>query len=369
MADDAPCLVHRHELTNSVGGLRVHVRGETRHAVTDASPDMFDGDGKRLGVELLCQPMSRQREAALRAERKASIKGKNGAPAKTYAELLFVAGRRVGQGWTPDMARQWAAQIPGWIASRYPDSPLVDCALHLDESQYHVHALIFPRGRSPDGELVWGMTAASRLADSLITGAPVAKRFDLAAKKAAASRLQDDAWGTLGAPFGLGRGERGSTRKTKALSDVERGKRAVEEAEERAAEVRAQTAKERGLTERYRKGQLAKQEAEAAALKTDLAKREASVAEREAAADERKAQLEACEANIAKIGDGWRERMGPRSGAWLRIEDELDRGGVVAKPVERPRSAVDELRERSRAHPREPRPRANAGRTDEGPGR
>ena len=391
--ESPPCLVYRHEVRRTSDRLGRHIRGETRHAITSANPPMPDpATGKPLGVELLAPTMDAATAAALRKERNAALAGKAGRRPLPYAELLFTAARRVGEhAWTPDQARQWASAIPDWIAKTYPDSPIMDCALHMDESQFHVHALIFPRGRARDGALGYGMTAASRAADAAIRGAPVPRRLGYEEKKAAATRLQDNAWEALGKPFGLGRGEKGSARRAKALSDAERGKRMVEEAEERAAERDAQSQanlketqrlldEQRGLTPAFRRRAVARDEAkakakvaaanelmaEAKAKMEEGNERMAKGASSELLARKAWAAVEAARRNVVDIAREWRERMGPRSAAWRRVEDALERGGLVAEPVERPRSAVDELREHSRAHRRELRSQANAGRTGKG---
>ena len=327
MADETPTLVHRHQLVAAIGGLRKHIRGNTRNAITKANSPMADPiTGKPLGVELLTPSMTAEKLRSLSRHRKKTIAGLGGHEPKKYAELLFCAAKRTE--WTPDMARQWAAEIPKWIGKRYPDSPIIECALHMDESQFHVHALILPRGRAKDGSLVYGMTGTSRSTDAKIQGIEVSNRLTHMEKKAAAKRLLDDCWEYLGKHFGLARGEHGSKQKTKALTDIDRSNRVIAEAEERAAHVDKQAQKERGLTEPFRKRKLAKREAAADEREANLDKREANIAKRDLEQDERETKLKNCEANIVKIGKDWLKRMGPRTGSWLRIEDELERGSV-----------------------------------------
>ena len=337
MTDTPPILVHRHKLKDN-SGMRRHIRGESRNKITEAQAPMHDPEtGDELGVELLCPSMPETELRRLLYQRKKAIKAKRGPKPKPYADMIFTAAKRTE--WEPAKARAWASEVHDWITERFPDSPIVECALHLDESQVHVHALILPRGRGIAGEIIHGMTAACRTADAILQNKNVASDFDGEAKSAAASRLLDDAWDQLGRPFGLGRGEQGSQRETKELTDVERAKRAVEESLERAAQIKAQAEKEQGITYTFRKAQLQKKEA-------DLAKRIVAETDRKLANDEKKKAIDAAEKRLAKARDdfftdvkNWcikaPERKA-RDARWAAVEDHLDGADI---PLERARDA------------------------------
>ena len=325
--------------------MRRHIRGESRNRITTAQAPMHDPEtGEELGVELLCPSMPETELRRLLYQRKKDIKGKRGPKPKPYTDMIFTSAKRTE--WEPAKAREWASEVYDWITERFPDSPIVECALHLDESQVHVHCLMMPRGRGIAGEIIHGMTAACRTADAILQGKSVAYEFDSEAKSAAASRLLDDAWDRLGEPFGLGRGEQGSQRKTKELTDMERAKRAVEESQERAAqsdryaaEVKANAEKEHGVTYIFRKAQLQKKEA-------DLAKRIVAETDRKLANDEKKKAIDAAEKRLAKARDdfftdvkNWcikaPERKA-RDARWAAVEDHLDGADI---PLERARDA------------------------------
>ena len=300
----APYLLHRHKLrAGRVGGLRRHIQGLKRDETTEANPTMVDEAGEPLGVKLLAPSMSATEQEALMDERKAILKHQAGAAPAPYVELLFVGARRVGEtSWTFKEAEDWAEDVHEWINSRYPDSPVLDIALHGDESQFHVHALIAPRGRTADGELRLGMTAASMAADALITGRPVSGRWSTREEKSeAATRLQDDVWLHVGEVHGLLRGKRTSGRKHKELIKEKRAERILNEAAERAdAIVSKALAKANELTDgaKIKDIEAERNLAEAAKLLESqrglLARRRiAKVERREAKADERDAEQDA----------------------------------------------------------------------------
>ena len=342
----SPVFVHRHKVRPSIGGLRRHIRGETRNTVTDANEPMLDPDtGEPLGVELLTESMSARELRRLGRERKAAIKGVGRHEPKKYAEMLFTSAKRTQ--WTPAQAREWAAEVKDWIADRYPDSPIVECALHLDESQYHVHALIFPRGRTHEGGIAYGLTAASRAADSLITGEPIPKRLSLKVKKAAASRLLDDGWERLGRPFGLGRGELGSTKRTMALSDVERAKRTRQEADELKAQAEALAIEaervhdeQTGLIPSVPRAVINRDRVKAKKEREEADARIAEAVEAERIATKAMAALEVAKLQFLAMVERWAKAIQPkkaRDARWLEAEEALERG--IGRPREETRQA------------------------------
>ena len=95
-----------------------------------------------------------------------------------------------------------------WVRLCMPHSPVVQAALHMDETRWHCHVLLMPRA-ARDGRPRWGMTAVRHDVDGRITG-EFRTRMSKSAVRSAASRLQDDVWEHAGKPYGMARGERGS---------------------------------------------------------------------------------------------------------------------------------------------------------------
>ena len=357
-------LFHRHELRKTAGGLRRHIRGEKRDRATQANPSMTDGQtGETLAVETLMPSMSAAEEKALLKAREDAIAGLPGRRPEPYAELVFGGAPRVGEGaWTLTQAREWAKVIPEWIADRFPDSLMLDCALHCDESQYHIHALMMPRARNGAGELRWGMTTAAARADALITDGAY-RVLDYQGKKQAASRLQNDLWEVAGRPFGLARGKKTRGRKHKELTEEGRA-----EAILREANLRVQAAKEHELNakaaEREAKSLLAKPRmALIARRERELDVREAKVEEREVAADVRDGELNALRENIRREAKAIVKKGDERARSWwAEREKELD-GKPQSDPVERDaptpkrESTAEELKRRIREGQKESAPK------------
>ena len=360
----AAYLLHRHKLRQSdVSGLRRHIQGLKRDSTTEANPTMYDESGNPLGVKLLRPPMSADDQKALMAERKAILKHQAGSAPAPFAELLFAGAHRVGgqrkASWTWREAEDWADDVRDWIALRYPDSPVLDIALHGDEGQFHVHALIAPRGRTGDGELRLGMTAASMAADALITGQPVSGRWSKEAKREAASRLQDDVWLHCGELHGLLRGKRGTGRKHEELTKEGRAAAILNEAADRAnAIVNEALTEAKELTESadVDRSEAERSLAEAAKLLksqrgllakvriSKVEKREAKADERDAKQDERDRSLDDRDAKLRRFADAIR-----REGKALAVKAR-ERGGVWWSAKERELEDLESDRDTAPQH-------------------
>ncbi len=252
-------LVHRHAARGEqIAPLRAHIDGSARNPVTSRAPEMRDRHGRTLKCEPLAKPMGAATLAALQRERKRDLGRQRGRPPQPYAELLFAGAERTDAGWPPDRAREWGRACMAWVRKRMSHSPVVEAALHMDETRWHCHVLVMPRA-ARDGRPRWGMTAVRHDVDGRITGRH-RSRMSKSAVRSAASRLQDDVWAHVGEPYGLERGERGSQRRHRALTDAERND--AQEKERQRLRVRE---------------------------RMELAERENAVARREEAADRREA--------------------------------------------------------------------------------
>ena len=61
-----------------------------------------------------------------------------------YAELLLAGAERTDLEWPPDRAKEWGGACMARVRKRMPDSPVVEAALHLDETRWHCHVLVMP---------------------------------------------------------------------------------------------------------------------------------------------------------------------------------------------------------------------------------
>ena len=278
-------LVHRHAARGEqIAPLRAHIDGTVRNPVTSRAPEMRDRHGRTLACERLAEPMDAETLAGLQRERKRDLARQRGRPPQPYAELLFAGAERTDAGWPPDRAREWGRACLDWVRKRMPDSPVVEAALHLDETRWHCHVLLMPRA-ARDGRPRWGMTAVRHDVDGRITG-EFRTRMSKSAVRSAASRLQDDVWAHVGEPYGMARGERGSTRRHKALTAAER----TEAQEKERQRIRARQHIE--IAEREDAVALREQEADRREASHDFAARQREAERRENEADDRMAEAE-----------------------------------------------------------------------------
>ncbi len=216
-----PTLLHRFERVSASASTRrrMHVRGEVRSPVTDAFPKMQSPAGETLSVESLAPTLPDDELANIMARRKKDLARRRGTKPKPHAEFLFVGAKRIGEGWSVDKAREWGKACLAWCELRMPDSWITDAALHLDETQWHVHVTTIPAAVE-DGKLQWGMSAVRRAMDAELSGRKRAS-MSRAVVGAAVSRMQDDVFAHVGEPFGLERGVKGSKRRHVAVSQGE----------------------------------------------------------------------------------------------------------------------------------------------------
>ena len=193
-------------------------RGETRSETTNAA-DPLIYKGEPLGVVELAPALSKDDLAKLMKERKRDLAKQRGTRPKEYAEMVFIGAQRTDPSWNPDKATEWAEECLAWVRKRMPDSPVVAAAAHHDETQWHAHVIVVPRAVA-NGKMQWGTAAVHRAMDAEYTGT-YRQRIGRRSIGAVMSRIQDDVWEHVGAPFGLLRGKVGSKRRHKAVDIVE----------------------------------------------------------------------------------------------------------------------------------------------------
>ena len=295
-----PTLLHRFERVSASASTRrrTHVRGEVRSPVTDAFPKMQSPAGETLTVESLAPTLPDDELANIMARRKQDLARRRGPKPKPHAEFLFVGAKRIGEGWSVDKAREWGQACLAWCELRMPDSWITDAALHLDETQWHVHVTTIPAAVE-DGKLQWGMSAVRRAMDAELSGRKRAS-MSRAVVGAAVSRMQDDVFAHVGEPFGLERGVKGSKRRHVAVSEAEAAKARMKEVslvERRAARIMKKAkAREAELAERA-----VVFEHRLASLNRRIGEFNATVEARAAKLKEREEELEARHERAAEI--------------------------------------------------------------------
>ncbi len=217
---------------------RAHIRGETRSLATKlANPEAPQPD-----VVLLASTIDPQLLRALEIRRRQYLRGKRGKKPKPLAEFVMWGPPRhaAEDAWTREKSKEWAVESVAWVRRHFPDSPITEAALHMDEGSPHVHVALFPAYKDKAGETAYGWKRAERAATDRLRGAePLlnAGRQHVRGRKRAGNAMQallDDYHKTVGKPFGLTRGERGSGREHKAITADEATRR---HAADRAAKL------------------------------------------------------------------------------------------------------------------------------------
>ena len=200
--------------------LAAHVRGDDDARPPEALPR--SGLGDRRAVLLVDN-----RRAAEAVVRKARSVKRRGRPGSRYIDVLIAGppGVESPDRWDYGKVRQWSGASVNWLQDMCGrDAVIHTAALHLDEKSPHVHALVVPAVRDDDGNLrlSWNTIrkqGAERSAGSPMRGSGLPRR---ATHGPEMSAWQDSYHNQVGRHFGLGRGERGSTRRH-AEPDSRRG--------------------------------------------------------------------------------------------------------------------------------------------------
>ena len=224
---------------------REHIRGTVRSEATELAKTGG-------GVHALVPSMPDEAVNTLKLARKKYLRTKRGRKPRPVAEFVMWGPPRHSSddAWSLEKAKAWGGKTVSWVRRHFPDSPILDASLHMDEGSPHVHVSIFPRYKDRAGEMAYGWKRASVAATDRMAGRETQFNGGLQRLRevenagAAQSVLLDSYHAEACAEFGLARGERGSGRKHKAVT--------VDEASRRHAQDReiALEAREREFNER-----------------------------------------------------------------------------------------------------------------------
>ncbi len=148
---------------------RAHIRGETRSLATQlANPEAPQPD-----VALLVPTIDPQLLRALEIRRRQYLRGKRGTKPKPLAEFVLWGPPRhaAKDAWTREKSEAWAVESVAWVRRHFPDSPITEAALHMDEGSPHVHVALFPAYKDKAGETAYGWKRAERAATDRLRGA------------------------------------------------------------------------------------------------------------------------------------------------------------------------------------------------------
>ena len=309
----------------SIPRRRAHIRGEVRSPATQLAND-HAGPPDVVELSTTIDPDDL---ATLAEQRRQSLRGKRGARPKSMAELVIWGPPRhaAPDAWPRERSVEWARESVAWIRRCFPDSPITEASLHMDEGSPHVHVGLFPRYLDRAGEMGYGWKRAERAASARLAGrTPVlnADRQGVRGREAAGAdmaALLDSYHMEVGAKYGLGRGERGSGRKHEAVTVDEASRR---HAEDRKAALDVQEAE---LKDKYM-AKLAEANDVAQAAFRSLNEREAALDAREAELEQREAEAEATalEAAGSRFDEqARRARAEARLASYRKVADPLVR--------------------------------------------
>lgn len=224
---------------------RAHIRGKVRSEATALA--LSAG-----GVVQLAQTVKAAELRRLNAERKAYLATKRGNHPQPIAEFVTWGPPRheAKDAWPAAKSKAWAVKTMAWVKRHFPDSVILDAALHMDEGSPHVHVAMFPRYKDAAGEMAYGWKRAVVAATDRLAGRPTqlnAGRQRRPGRNKAGdnlSALLDSYHAEVCADFGLIRGTRGSDREHK---EITHGEAAGRHNAERAARL---DTRERELDER-----------------------------------------------------------------------------------------------------------------------
>ena len=209
-----------------VGKLAAHIRGQTRHIVTDRGPRA----GRKpiwLVDERDALPAAL---AAIDADERAR-RGTRGARPLGAIRVLATGPARYdaanGKPLTKKQERAWARAVLDFLRQRLPAGYVIASAvLHRDESSPHVHAILIPYNEAT-GQIDWRAASAAlagrrprpRLVTKGLTKDQIAqvRRADRKAASEEMQAVQDAFYEAVSRQYGIGRGDRGARKIAKAL--------------------------------------------------------------------------------------------------------------------------------------------------------
>ena len=210
----------RAEARDSVGGtLARHnacrIRPKSAVEAVGERENTFIVDDVRRGTAYARSTLARQRG--------------RGAKGRPCVEL-FIGGPSAfdaPDAWTREKCAAYFAHVFEWIQERRGDDVFIAvAAIHRDEHSPHKHVMFVPAVKVK-GKVRMSWDALQR------------ERFVPKGREPSYERLQDDFWENVCKKYGLARGERGSTRKHKALDIVKRAE-GMAEAEYNIERLRGQ---------------------------------------------------------------------------------------------------------------------------------
>ncbi len=313
---------------------RAHVRGETRSLATK----LANPEAERPDVVTLSPEIDPLKLATLEKMRRRYLRGKRGARPSPLAELVLWGPPRhaAEDAWPRERSQEWGEASLKWVRAHFPDSPVTESALHMDEGSPHVHVCLFPRYTDAAGETAYGWKRAERAATDRLRGdEPLlnAGRQHVRGRERAGdamTMLLDDYHKSVGARFGLARGERGSGRKHRAITIDEATRRHAEDRsaklDVREAEI-AEADAESKRTDAASKRRKVRLDKEIARFNQHVGEFNANVKARAARFEERENGLKARIAAQVERDKAERERLNERA---RHIEaDERAHGTLV----------------------------------------
>ena len=249
---------------------RAHIRGDIRSEATELANADVEGPPD---VVALTTSITDDEFDALQRERKRYLRGKRGRPPKQVAEFVMWGPPRhaAENAWPRERSVEWAEASLAWVKKHFPDSPITDSSLHLDEGSPHIHVALYPRYKDAAGETAYGWQRAEKAASERLAGAePLlnSERQGARGREAAGAAMRlllDSYHAEVGEKFGLTRGVRGSGRRHQAVT--------VDEASRRHAKDREAKSKKIAKGQLIREGELNEREAQLDTREEKLAKR------------------------------------------------------------------------------------------------
>lgn len=202
-----------------------------------------------------------------------------GKPPAPWCEAVFVGAKIID--WPPERGRKWGEACVGEFQRLFPEARIIEAQLHTREAEWHVHVVAQPRGRDHRGKTRCSKNAMLRSAIGIETGTPlpIAGRRSAEKHRDDCTELQSAFHRACGEPFGLLRGEQGSTAKHEEIDSEKRAAAAAREVEELARRRDAELARIGNF-----KAALAALARDRAALEKRIAEVEAREAKAKAAA-------------------------------------------------------------------------------------
>lgn len=249
-------MIWRVSRVDSPGSLRGHIQGRQRNV---SIGEEFVRANGLAGFRRLADGSARTKDVIalgdmVRVDKK--IRGRKGAH---YEQMMFAGPPPFDdpECWTAKKIQKWEDRCLEWVRLVFPSAHIDIAEAHYDETSPHLHILIVPVCK--DGRISW--KRLQREGAELVTNREGQHLSNLLERGTIQMReLQDSCWSFCGKPFGLERGEPGSTRKHESTDHL------------RAAEAHAREIERRSREELERERRQSQEalEEEWAALKREL---------------------------------------------------------------------------------------------------